>query len=133
MDWTSIIMTLITSGAFTAIYFLGDRKTAQVLDNVSKTIDQWRGLTDEYRREAEGLREQLAAKDLKIDQLYKSTATLRDRGDKLSSRVAYLSVVRCRKVGCVQREPPFGSARTEDTADVAKEETKEDSDNGNDN
>ena len=25
MDWTNIIMTLITSGAFTAIYLLGDR------------------------------------------------------------------------------------------------------------
>ena len=31
MDWTNIIMTLITSGAFTAIYLLGDRKTASVL------------------------------------------------------------------------------------------------------
>ena len=44
MDWTNIIMTLITSGAFTAIYLLGDRKTASVLENVSKTIDQWQGL-----------------------------------------------------------------------------------------
>lgn len=41
MDWTNIIMTLISSGAFTAIYLLGDKKTSAVLDNVSKSIDQW--------------------------------------------------------------------------------------------
>lgn len=117
MDWTSIAVTLITSGAFTAIYFLGDRKTAQVLDNVSKTIEQWRTITDEYKREAEDLREQLAAKDVKIDQLYKSIGTLRDRGDKLGSKVAYLSAFRCRKVKCLDREPPFGSAKIEEARD----------------
>ena len=51
MDWTNIIMTLITSGAFTAIYLLGDRKTASVLENVSKTIDQWQGLLKEVKEE----------------------------------------------------------------------------------
>ena len=49
MDWTNIIITLITSGAFTAIYLLGDRKTAAVLDNVSKTIDQWQELLGEVK------------------------------------------------------------------------------------
>ena len=51
MDWTNIIMTLITSGAFTAIYLLGDRKTASVLENVSKTIDQWQELLKEVKEE----------------------------------------------------------------------------------
>ena len=49
MDWTNITITLITSGAFTAIYLLGDRKTASVLENVSKTIDQWQGLLKEVK------------------------------------------------------------------------------------
>lgn len=40
MDWTQIMMTLITSGAFTAVFLLGDGKTAAVLDNVGKSIDQ---------------------------------------------------------------------------------------------
>ncbi len=114
MDWTGIIVTLITSGAFTAIYFLGDRKTASVLDNVSKTIDQWRGIVEEYKAESGDLRRQLAEKDARIDQLYRSIGELRDRGDKLGSRVAYLNAFRCRKVKCVDREPPFGSSRAED-------------------
>lgn len=40
MDWMQIMMTLITSGAFTAVFLLGDRKTSAVLDNVGKSIDQ---------------------------------------------------------------------------------------------
>ena len=51
MDWTNIIITLITSGAFTAIYLLGDKKTSAVLDNVSKTIDQWQELLREVKYE----------------------------------------------------------------------------------
>lgn len=113
MDWTHIMTALITSGAFTAIYLIGDRKTSSVLDNVSKTIEQWRGLLKEVKEEADALRAQVDAKDRQIDQLYKSIGALRDRGDKLSSRVAYLNAFRCKKIQCIDREPPFGSIKTD--------------------
>lgn len=113
MDWTSIMTALITSGAFTAIYLIGDRKTSSVLDNVAKTIEQWRGLLKEVKEEADALRAQVDAKDRQIDQLYKSIGALRDRGDKLSSRVAYLNAFRCKKIQCIDREPPFGSVKTD--------------------
>lgn len=123
MDWTSIIMTLITSGAFTAIYLLGDKKTAAVLDNVSKTIDQWQELVgeikaelveqrDESRKEKEDYDAHLAVKDNKIDSLYKEISVLRDRNDKLSSNVARLTIVRCWKIGCGDRQPPMGTKVT---------------------
>jgi septal ring factor EnvC (AmiA/AmiB activator) len=113
MDWTHIMTALITSGAFTAIYLIGDRKTSSVLDNVAKTIEQWRGLLKEVKEEADALRAQVDAKDRQIDQLYKSIGALRDRGDKLSSRVAYLNAFRCKKIQCIDREPPFGSVKTD--------------------
>ena len=120
MDWTSIVMTLITSGAFTAIYLLGDRKTSSVLENVSKTIDQWQELVDEMKKEISELREEfrkktedyearLVTKDNKIDSLYKEMSVLRDRNDKLSSNVARLTVVRCWKITCGERQPPMGT------------------------
>lgn len=113
-------MTLITSGAFTTIYFLGDKKTSSVLDNVSKTIDQWQELlkevkeelatkTDEYKESQRTFDEAMARKDAKIDSLYKEISLNRDERDKLSSRVAFLTAYRCKKVSCIQREPPFGA------------------------
>lgn len=109
MDWTSIIMTLITSGAFTAIYLLGERKTSAVLDNVGKSIDQWKLIVEEYKREKEAMQADIDRKDKKIDSLYAQIGILKDDKDKLSSKVAYLSVVKCSEVGCIKRQPPFGS------------------------
>lgn len=109
MDWTSIIMTLITSGAFTAIYLLGERKTSAVLDNVGKSIDQWKLIVEEYKREKEAMQADIDRKDKKIDSLYTQIGILKDDKDKLSSKVAYLSVVKCSEVGCIKRQPPFGS------------------------
>ena len=109
MDWTSIVVTLITSGAFTAIYLMGDRKTAAVLDNVGKSIDQWKLIVEEYKKEKEAMQADIDRKDRKVDSLYAQIAVLRDSCDKLSSKVAYLTVVKCTEVGCVKREPPFGA------------------------
>ena len=121
MDWTNIIITLITSGAFTAIYLLGDKKTSAVLDNVSKTIDQWQELlrevkdelaakSVEYRESQQSYEDTIAKKDAKIDSLYKEMSVYRDEKDKLSSRVAFLTAYRCKKVNCTEREPPFGTS-----------------------
>ncbi len=109
MDWTSIIMTLITSSAFTAIYLLGERKTSAVLDNVGKSIDQWKLIVEEYKREKEAMQADIDRKDKKIDSLYTQIGILKDDKDKLSSKVAYLSVVKCSELGCIKRQPPFGS------------------------
>lgn len=109
MDWTSIIMTLITSGAFTAIYLLGDKKTSAVLDNVGKSIDQWKLIVEEYKREKEAMQSDIDRKDKKIDSLYNQIGILKDDKDKLSSKVAYLTVVKCTEIGCIKRYPPFGT------------------------
>lgn len=107
MDWTGIIMTLISSGAFTAIYLLGDKKTSAVLDNVSKSIDQWKLIVEEYKREKESMQADIDRKDRKIDNLYGQISILKDDKDKLSSKVAYLSVVKCTEIGCIKRAAAF--------------------------
>ena len=119
------MMTLITSGAFTAVFLLGDRKTSQVLDNVGKSIAQWREIADEYRKEKEDLRAKISRKETKIGELYKEMSVLRDRNDRQSSRIAHLNAFRCVKVRCTDREPPFGTSKTEN-------DKKEDND-GDDN
>ncbi len=128
MDWTNIFVTLITSGAFVTVYLVGDKKTASVLENVSKTIDQWRGLVDEVKAdlasERKERREMLAdyerrleAKDNKLDSQYREIGVWRDRSDKLGSKVAYYRAFECRKVKCLDREPPFGSGAFREEGD----------------
>ena len=91
-----------------------------MLDNVSKTIDQWQELVKEVKQELLEQREEfrnskveydarLVTKDNKIDSLYKEIAVLRDRNDKLSSNVARLTIVRCWRVTCGIRQPPMGT------------------------
>lgn len=132
MDWTNIIMTLITSGAFTTIYLLGDKKTSSVLDNVSKTIDQWQELVKEVKQELLEQREEfrntkaeydarLVTKGNKIDSLYKEIAVLRDRNDKLSSNVARLTIIRCWNISCGKRHPPIAPKTRIPNPDDVKE------------
>lgn len=111
MDWTNIIMTFITSGAFVTVFMLGDKKTSAVLDNVGKSIDQWKLIVEEYKREKEAMQADIDRKDKKIDSLYNQIGILKDDKDKLSSKVAYLTVVKCTEVGCIKREPPFGTSQ----------------------
>lgn len=113
MDWTSIITALITGGAFTAIYLIGDRKSAAVMENVSKMIREWKQLVDENKAETAMLRDEVKVKDAKIDSLFKEIAVLRDKGDRMGSKIAYLTCYKCNKVSCADREPPFGSTRPE--------------------
>lgn len=127
MDWTNIFVTLITSGAFVTVYLVGDKKTASVLENVSKTIDQWRGLVDEVKADLAAERKErkemladyerrLEAKDNKLDSQYREIGVWRDRSDKLGSKVSYYRAFECRKVRCPDREPPFGSGAFQDSA-----------------
>ncbi len=120
MDWSNIVITLITSGTFATIYFLGDKKTAAVLENVSKTIDQWQELVNEMKGELTAMRTEMrdmktdyenrmGVKENKIDSLWKENGVWRDKCDKLGSKVSYYRAFECRKVKCLDREPPFGS------------------------
>lgn len=113
MDWTSIITALITGGAFTAIYLVGDRKSAAVMENVSKMIEQWKQLVEENKADTAELRDKIKIKDAKIDSLFKEIAVLRDKGDRMGSKIAYLTCYKCNRVSCADREPPFGSAKIE--------------------
>ena len=68
---------------------------------------------------------EISRKETKIGELYKEMSVLRDRNDWQSSRIAHLNAFRCVKVRCTDREPPFGTSKTEN-------DKKEDND-GDDN
>lgn len=109
MDWTNIIVALITSGAFLGIFTIRETKTKMMLDNGNKINEQWATFAEKEEERLKELKEDLDTKDRKIDKLYSEITVLRDKNDKLASRVAFLTAYRCRKVSCIDREPPFGA------------------------
>ena len=109
MSLFDLLTTLITSGAFVTIYLVGDKKTSNILDNINKSSEQWQKLVKETQEEKAALEEKLNAKENKIDSKQNQCDVLRDKCDKLSSKIAYYRAFECRKIKCLNREPPFGT------------------------
>lgn len=119
MDWTTIICALIAalipSGGIAGYLFLHEDKKAKQLDNEHKANDEVWVLVEKYKQRTIDLEETIVTKDKKIDSLYKDNNDLRNRNDKLSSKVAVLTITRCKVVGCANRVPPMGSRENTET------------------
>ena len=109
MDWIGLLTVFLTSGAFVTVYLVGDKKTSTILDNVSKSSQQWQELVRELREEKIVMEQKHEEKSNKIDSQWKEISVWRDKCDKLSSKIAYYRAFECRKIKCLDREPPFGS------------------------
>lgn len=113
MDWTSIIVAVIsalgTGGLLGAIYLRKEKKRqAQLqnqglnLENQNKIIEQWKEFTETEKKELENAKQER-------DELLKENRVLRDKCDNLSTLVAKLEIFRCKKIGCIERQPPFAT------------------------
>lgn len=117
MDWNALISGLLSAlfvgGGLSLILFYKEDKRAKQLKNEKTAIEEWQELNEGLKRRIAELKETVVKKDEKIDELYRENTALRDRGDKLSSKVAVLSVFRCEEIGCGARRPPFGKPKAE--------------------
>lgn len=115
MDWTTVITTilaaLIPTGGVTALYTVRERKTELTLDNMAKINEQWASFSerDELRRKE--LKEDLERKDRKIDELYSEISKLRNALDEERTELARASMMRCVRIRCVDRDPPYGTTK----------------------
>ena len=98
MDWTTIIsaaIAAISAGGGIGIFFdRKHKKRAAELANES-TIERSEKKVD--------------AQSDKIEGLYKTIGNMRSQLDGLASQKAVLTLYKCCKVNCPDREPPFGS------------------------
>ena len=94
MDWTTIIITLMTSGVFLSVLYYRENRRSKQIDNEKSVVEEWRGFAEERKA--------------RFDALYKENSELRKRNDKLSSANAALSILKCKVLGCDKRQPPFG-------------------------
>lgn len=118
MEWTSFISTIIEflfAGGILTLITLRDKKTAAILDNYDRVIKSWEETSRERYNRAAELKADLDKKDKKIDELYAENGKLHDIIDELHKELdherterARAEMVKCNKLKCVDREPPYG-------------------------
>ena len=118
MDFTlliELITAVIAGGAVTSLITIRETKKGMKLDNVAKdeenknkSIERWSNLCNELQDQVEGLNERLDKKDARIMELEDRCVTYRGKIDQLSTELTKATLLKCNKLQCVDRRPPFG-------------------------
>ena len=118
MEWgtiTTLVAEVLFGGGLLAFVTIKDKKTAAILENMQKVIEEERDLAKDYRTEVSSLKEELRQKDEiirgkedYIRGLHREKSELHDKLDKANSRAAVNKLLKCQEIGCSQRRPPLG-------------------------
>lgn len=115
---------MLFGGGLLAFVTIKDKKTAAILENMQKVIEEERDLAKDYRTEVSALKEELKQKDEiirgkedYIRDLHKDKSELHEKLDKANSRAAVNKLLKCQEIGCDKRRPPLG----EGAADTFKQ------------
>lgn len=118
MEWgtiTTLVAEVLFGGGLLAFVTIKDKKTAAILENMQKVIEEERELTKEYRNDVAKLKEEIKQKDevirsneTYIRELHKANSDLHDKLDKANSRAAVNKLLKCQEIGCDKRRPPLG-------------------------
>lgn len=127
MEWgiiTTLVAEVLFGGGLITFVTIKDKKTAAILENMQKVIEQEKGLAADYRKDVTALKEELKQKDEiirgkedYIRSLHKEKSELHDKLDKANSRAAVNKILKCHEIGCAHRRPPLG----EGAADTFKQ------------
>lgn len=125
MDWVSIIIALLgalAGGGLTALLTVRETRKSKKLENKEKELDladkqkdevisDWKELAEMYRTRVDELRDTLAVRTEKLEEKEKTISELRTiLGDRNSENTA-LTLMRCEKLQCPDRIPPFGFSK----------------------
>lgn len=108
-----IIVTVLFGGGLVTFVTIKDKKTEAMLVNMERVIEELRGLVNGYKEEVAGLKTELKEKEIYIDELHRKESSLYEKLDKANSKAAVFKILKCTKVGCAERVPPFGSGSVE--------------------
>lgn len=118
MDWTQIIVTLLTllisGGGIVTLVTLKEKKTNLLLENIaqlvhsnSDTNKEWRDIAAELSARCKEYKAEIDKKDSKIEDLYAEKDALRQQLDDERTGRAVAELLKCTKIGCTERQPPF--------------------------
>ena len=118
MDWTQIIVNvislLIPTGGIVAIITAREKKTEMALNNMNKINEQWEGFAAKEEDRRKELKADIDKKDNKIDELHREISRLRNELDNERTERAKADLMKCVRVKCIDRHPPFASSNTRD-------------------
>ena len=127
MDWPLIIeliIAVITGGVVTSLVTIRETKRGMKLDNISKeeenknkSVERWSNLCNElqdqietFQNQIDGLNERLDKKDVRIMELEDRCVTYRTKIDQLTTDLTKATLLKCNRLKCEERRPPFGYA-----------------------
>ena len=118
MEWgiiTTLVAEVLFGGGLITFVTIKDKKTAAILENMQKVIEEERGLSKGYREDVTSLKADLREKDKVIRdkedyirELHKEKSDLHEKLDKANSRAAVNKLLKCNEIGCAHRRPPLG-------------------------
>lgn len=139
MEWgtiTTLVAEILFGGGLLAFVTIKDKKTAAILENMQKVIEEERELAKEYRNEVGSLKEEIKRKDDTIREneayirtLHKENSEIHDKLDKANSRAAVNKLLKCQEIGCGKRRPPLGEGAADTFRQIREGNLGED-DNG---
>lgn len=118
MEWgiiTTLVAEVLFGGGLITFVTIKDKKTAAILENMQKVIEEERGLSKGYREDVSSLKAEIREKDEVIrgkedyiKELHKEKSELHEKLDKANSRAAVNKLLKCHEIGCAHRRPPLG-------------------------
>ena len=113
-----LISLLLGGGGLITLSLITERKTKAQMENTAQAIAEWQKIVERSHQDLKEAKErEKELQDLYLVQFDINTK-LRKELDEKNTKIAVLSLLRCRKLKCIDREPPYGS-------EVEKEDANE--------
>ena len=104
-----LISLLLGGGGLIALFLITERKTKAQMENTAQAISEWQKIVEHSHQDLKEAKERAKElQDLYLVQFDINTK-LRKELDEKNTKIAVLSLLRCRKLKCIDREPPYGS------------------------
>ena len=104
-----LISLLLGGGGLVALFLITERKTKAQMENTAQAIAEWQKIVERSHQDLKEAKERAEElQDLYLVQFDINTK-LRKELDEKNTKIAVLSLLRCRKLKCIDREPPYGS------------------------
>ena len=104
-----LISLLLGGGGLIALFLITERKTKAQMENTAQALAEWQKIVEHSHQDLKEAKERAKElQDLYLIQFDINTK-LRKELDEKNTKIAVLSLLRCRKLKCIDREPPYGS------------------------